>query len=229
MIRRYLDLLGQSIKGPGYRLDPLIPLSVLVGFGLRRALMLLRGLLLFRVVSFVGASVRIENRRYLRVGRGATLQENVVIEAFSRDGVTIGNRTNIGPYTRIQASGVLTRVGGGFRIGSDSGVGAFSFFGCGGGVVIGDNVIMGQYVSFHAENHYYSDALMPIRCQGTRRVGIKIGNNCWVGAKVTFLDGCVVGNGVVVAAGSVVRGDIPDDVVVAGVPARVIGSRTRSA
>ncbi len=48
---------------------------------------------------------------------------------------------------------------------------------------------------------------------------VKIGDNVWVGARAVILPGVTIGNNVVVAAGSVVNRDVPDNVVVAGVPA----------
>src|SRR5690606_14434603 len=103
-----------------------------------------------------------------------------------------------------------------------SAVGDFTHFGAPGGIEIGNDVIMGSYVSFHSENHNFSDTTMLIREQGVTSKGIKIGNNVWVGAKVTFLDGCVIGNHCVVAAGAVVNGIFPDNCVIGGVPAKII-------
>lgn len=50
---------------------------------------------------------------------------------------------------------------------------------------------------------------------------IWIGENVWVGAGAIILPGCKIGNNVVVAAGAVVCGDVSDNVMVAGVPAKV--------
>ena len=50
---------------------------------------------------------------------------------------------------------------------------------------------------------------------------IIIGDNVWIGANAVILPGVKIGNGVVVAAGSVVNCDVPDNVMVAGVPARI--------
>ena len=50
---------------------------------------------------------------------------------------------------------------------------------------------------------------------------IWIGSNVWIGAGVIVLPGCRIGNDCVVAAGSVVCRDIPDNVMVAGVPAKI--------
>ena len=52
--------------------------------------------------------------------------------------------------------------------------------------------------------------------------GIILGNNIWVGARVTFLDGCEVGDNCVVAAGAVVNGIFPANSVIGGVPAKVL-------
>ena len=51
---------------------------------------------------------------------------------------------------------------------------------------------------------------------------VTIGNDVWIGGNVTILPGVKIGNNVVVAAGAVVTKDVPDNVVVGGVPARII-------
>ena len=60
------------------------------------------------------------------------------------------------------------------------------------------------------------------RQQGITRKGIKIGSNCWIGSKVTVLDGVTVGNGCVIAAGAVLTKSFPDHVVIGGVPAKIL-------
>jgi maltose O-acetyltransferase len=50
---------------------------------------------------------------------------------------------------------------------------------------------------------------------------IEIGDGCWIGARSVILGGVRIGAGCVVAAGSVVTRDIPDNMLVAGVPARI--------
>ena len=96
---------------------------------------------------------------------------------------------------------------------------------CAGGVEIGDNTIFGNYVSLHSENHNFANVETPIRCQGVNRKGIVIGEDCWIGAKVTILDGTKIGNGCIVAAGAVVRGEIPEYSIIGGIPAKVIKMR----
>ena len=50
---------------------------------------------------------------------------------------------------------------------------------------------------------------------------IKVGDNCWFGANVSVMPGVTIGSGCVIAAGSVVTKDVPDNSLVAGVPAAV--------
>ena len=231
LIRSMAQRVARIFRGPSYQLDSNVPVTALMNVSMRRAIALLRCIILRGIalkpgkLFFVGSGVVLRNRSLICVGRGATIGNHVLIDGLSRNGVVIGDRVSIGAYTIIEATGVISNLGVGCRIGGNSGIGAFSFIGAAGGVDIGENVIMGQYVSFHSENHCFEDASRPIRMQGVTRQGIVIEDDCWIGAKVTFLDGCHVGRGSVIAAGAVVSGEVPPYSVAAGVPARVIKKR----
>lgn len=93
------------------------------------------------------------------------------------------------------------------------------------GIIIEYYVIIGNFISMHSENHNYSNLEIPIRLQGVNHKGIIIGDNCWIGAKATILDGTVIGNGCIIAAGSVVTGQFPDNSIIVGIPARIIKQR----
>lgn len=232
MIRVFVESIARRLKGASYKLDPDLPLSAITAIAVRRVLGLIRCILYgvkfsfdFRQLVFVGPKLRLRNRGLIELGDGVTLGEGVVIDGLSRLGVKISDRVNIGPYTIIEATGVISNLGIGCSIGKNSGMGAFSFIGAAGGVWIGDDVIMGQRVSFHSENHCFDRTDIPIRLQGITRKGITIEDDCWIGANVVFLDGAYVGKGCVVAAGAVVRGTFPPYSVIGGVPARLIRSR----
>ena len=233
IIRFLLQFVARKFKGNQYQLDPALPLSALFGLAYRRGICILRcvvrGIALRpSKLIFVGAGVELRNSSFIRFGKAVTLGRNVVIDGLSRDGVDIGDGVNVGPYTVIEASGIITNLGKGIQIGAHSGIGGFSFIGGAGGVTIGENVIMGQWVSFHPENHVFERTDIPIRLQGVTRLGITVEDDCWIGAKVTFLDGAHVGTGCVIAAGAVVRGVIPPYSIAAGIPAKVIKSRKES-
>lgn len=234
MFRLIIEKCAQLFKGPSYRIDAKLPLSAVLRIVYERFKGLLRCLLFgvkwsmdIRKLVFVGPNVKLFNKSSIFFGDGVTVGRGVQINGLSIEGVKIGNRVNIGPYTIIEATGVITDIGKGCHIGADSGIGAFSFIGAAGGVWIGENVLMGQNVSFHSENHNYSRIDIPIKNQGTTRKGIIIEDDCWIGARVCFLDGCHVARGCVVAAGSVVRGYVPPYSIAGGVPARVLRSRLK--
>ena len=90
-------------------------------------------------------------------------------------------------------------------------------------VEIGDDVTITQNVTFHT--HDGGVGLFRKEYPGINIFGrIKIGSNVFIGSDTIFLPGVVVGNNVVIASGSVVSKNIPNNSVSAGVPARVIKS-----
>ena len=89
---------------------------------------------------------------------------------------------------------------------------------------MGDNVHVATGVSF--VNHDITSFMFEWQenREYTVRLGcIEIGNNVFIGCNATILYDTVIGDNVIVAAGSVVTGNIPDGTVVGGVPAKVIG------
>lgn len=89
-------------------------------------------------------------------------------------------------------------------------------------VVIEDDVYTGPYVYITDQNHTYADPELPIGRQWPTEAPVRIGAGSWLGTNVVVLPGADIGRNVVVAASSIVRGEIPDHSVVVGSPARVI-------
>ncbi|MFC6260174.1 DapH/DapD/GlmU-related protein [Levilactobacillus fujinensis] len=95
-------------------------------------------------------------------------------------------------------------------------------------ITLGNRVIIAPDVKLYCGGHSL-DATQRFgtRPDGTRYLitttkPIAIGNDVWIGGNVTIIGGVHIGNNVVVGAGAVVTKDVPDNTVVAGVPARVI-------
>lgn len=84
-------------------------------------------------------------------------------------------------------------------------------------VVIGNNVLIGDMTYIYDTNFHATEQSIP-----TKAASIKIGNNVWIGANSMILPGAVIGNHSVIAAGSIVKGEIPEKSLAAGIPARVI-------
>ena len=232
MIHRFVERTIQSLKGDaGYRLDPALTGRALGQVASYRGSTMLRGtwrrlwLKNSGGALFIGKKVTMRSPQMISVGRSVVIEDYVTIDALSLQGVILGDNVTIAKFTTIQCTGVIRSLGLGLRIGNNSAIGAFSFLGAQGGITIGNDVIMGPRVSFHAENHKYSDLHLPIRLQGETQRGIVVEDDCWVGSGSIFLDGVHVGTGSVVAAGSVVTKDVPAFSVVAGSPARIIRRR----
>ncbi|WP_067440972.1 acyltransferase [Nocardioides jensenii] len=101
-------------------------------------------------------------------------------------------------------------------------VGANSTFTAHESIEIGDDVWFGQSVFVSDASHGYQDPDAPIGRQLGRHQPVRIGSGSWIGHGVVVLPGTTIGRNVVVGAGSVVRGDVLDHSIVAGVPARVV-------
>jgi acetyltransferase-like isoleucine patch superfamily enzyme len=150
------------------------------------------------------------------------IEEYCRIDCAAKDGIHLGRNFKLGAYSQLIASGTISDLGIGIRIGDNVGIGEFAYIGGSGGVFIGSDTIVGQYFSVHPENHNFNDRSQLIREQGVTRSGITIGDGCWIGAKVTMTDGAKVGRHCVIAAGSVVTESFPDYSLIGGVPARLI-------
>ena len=111
-----------------------------------------------------------------------------------------------------------TDFGKNIEVGEDVFINACCHFQDHGGVVIGDGCQIGHNVVFATLNH----GLSPEDRKNTYPAPIVLGKNVWVGSNSTILQGVTIGDNVVVAAGAVVVKDVPANVVVGGVPAKII-------
>jgi acetyltransferase-like isoleucine patch superfamily enzyme len=89
-------------------------------------------------------------------------------------------------------------------------------------VTIGDDVWCGQDVFVSDAGHGYQKLETPIGRQLGEHHPVTIGSGTWIGHGAIILPGTTIGENVVVAAGSVVRGVVEDRAVVGGAPARLI-------
>ncbi len=91
-------------------------------------------------------------------------------------------------------------------------------------IVIGDDTLLAPDVMLVASNYRVHDGA-PINRQAMQEADIVVGQDVWIGRGVTVLAGTRIGDGAVIAANSVVRGEIPPYAIAGGVPARVLGQR----
>ena len=96
-----------------------------------------------------------------------------------------------------------------------------------GPIRIGADTRIGPSTSIFALNHNFDDSETPIRLQKVKKEGVRIGENVWIGANVSIVDGVTIGAHSVVGIASVVTKNIPDNEVWAGNPCKKIGERKR--
>lgn len=220
------------IRNPRFQFDEKLTTRMFLSMLTQKLIQFLRGKkfwLSFRRSNnlLLGRNVRLLYKYKIRLGKWVKIEEGAYISALGSGDVVIGNNSGIGAFSRVETCTNFQDVSGFIRIGNNVGIGPFAALGGAGGLEIGDDCIVGPYLSCHPENHVFSDNEELIRYQGVTRKGIKIGKNCWIGAKVTVLDGVTIGDNCVIAAGAVVTKDMPANSVIGGVPAKVIKSTTK--
>jgi acetyltransferase-like isoleucine patch superfamily enzyme len=139
---------------------------------------------------------RIVNPRQVRLGRLTQLRPYCVIRAQPGQ-VEIGDHTGIGEYTIVNAVE---------------------------SVRIGERVMVASGCHITDANHAM-EGREPMQTQGRHAEPVVIEDEAWLGAGVTVTAGVRIGRGAVVGAGAVVTRSVEPFQIVAGVPARVIGSR----
>lgn len=147
-----------------------------------------------------------------RITFGSTFIRRLLVKGFT------GSKSH-GLYINKNATLSPTLV-----IGNNSGIGANSIIGR--GTTIGDNVMMGPECYIYTRNHTFSRTDIPMREQGMQDFKpVTIGNDVWIGARVTILPGVKIGNGCIIGAGSVVTKNLPDYAIGGGNPACILKYR----
>jgi acetyltransferase-like isoleucine patch superfamily enzyme len=135
----------------------------------------------------------------VRFGRGCVLDRGFDLEC--RGVVEVGDRTVFGHHCTLAADDRI---------------------------VIGRDCLLAEMVSVRDHDHAFADSGRAVLDQGRTTTPVRIGDNVWLGAKVTVTRGVTIGSDVVVGAHAVVTSDLPDGCVAVGVPARVIRQRDRA-
>ena len=139
--------------------------------------------------------------------------------AMKLAGFRLGYGTNFADLPAFSGNRALYRN---FRTGAHCWFNVGCTFDLGAPISIGDHVSCGHQVIVLTSSH----AIGPSggRASGLRYRPVHIGSGTWLGARCTILPGVTIGDGAIVGAGAVVHANVPANVIVAGVPARVVKS-----
>ncbi len=154
--------------------------------------------------------------------------DNTVKFYISNNNITISKGVTIGAYNIIYAiNSKHSKISGKLYIGSRTSIGEFNNIRAAGGEIwIGEDCLISQFVTIVASNHTIISG-KKINLQGWDEVktGVYIGNDVWIGANVVILPGVNIGNGCVIAAGTVVTKSVPENSIVMGIPGIVVNKR----
>lgn len=137
--------------------------------------------------------------------------------------IVVGAQSVIDSFVKIKPAG----GSGDLMIGKNVTINSGTVLYTGNGISIGNDVAIAANCTFAPVNHEYQSRDTLIRKQGFRpsKGGIVIEDDVWVGANCVLLDGAFLRRGCVIAAGSIVRGEILAYTINAGFPLEIIGRR----
>lgn len=189
----------------------------------RLKLELLKNCFLDYSKSYIHHSVTFQNIHKIRISRGCQILNNVFMNGKSNceTGITLGENVRIRENTYIDS------YNGSIVLEDSVFIGPNCMIYGHGGLIIKKNTMIAGHTIIIPSNHNFNNYAMPIRAQGETMLGICIGENVWIGANCTILDGVHIGDNSVIGAGSIVTKNIPSYSVAVGNPCKVIKKRSQ--
>jgi acetyltransferase-like isoleucine patch superfamily enzyme len=187
------------------------------------------------LLSFMRAN-RMLNHRYalllarlawLKLRYGKRLQTDgicficpgVKLEIGPKATLLIGRWAWIGHDSKIRVHEGEVRIGAKTVMGQECTISAYQHVEIGRECIVADRVMLIDF------DHGVVEVERPIRLQGIYKRDVRVGCNVWIGYGACILRGATVGHNSVIGTNAVVTGDVPENAVVGGVPARVIRMR----
>ncbi|MDD2889016.1 MAG: acyltransferase [bacterium] len=172
-------------------------------------------------ISF-SSSLYIGTHAHLILARGARILKYAFIDIRKKATLHIGRGSLIGRGCEIIVDETASCY-----IGDNVSIGSFSNIRCNKKIEIGSGTLIAQFVSIIGGQYKYKKKDIPIVKQGFTTWDVIIGKNVWIGAGVMILpnSSISIGDGAVIAAGSIVTTNIPEYAIAGGRPAKVAGFR----
>lgn len=166
------------------------------------------------------------SRRFLLFGNNSQIVPP--LELIGEKNISIGKNVIFHKYCTLTAWDKygLDVFSPKIHIGDNCSFGEYNHITAINSIKIGDNLLTGRWVTISDNNHGTAEYSIlqeaPLQRKLYSKGPVKLGNNIWIGDKVTILSGVTIGDGVVIGANSVVTKDIPPYCVVAGNPAKIL-------
>lgn len=172
-----------------------------------------------------GQGVTLRHPGKVHVGDNVVVDDHVLLDAkgTSNRGIVVGNDVFLGRNT------ILSCKNGDIILSDHVNIGFNCEIFSGSRVTVGPYGLFAAYSYLVGGGHEFESGGSPVIEQQRVSRGITLGRNVWLGTGAKVLDGVRIGDDVVVGANAVITEDLPDGVVAAGVPARVIRRRNGAA
>ena len=170
--------------------------------------------------------IRFKRTKYILLVR--IMNKLIIILKFLKSYIVISNNfhmTEIGKINKLDESITINKPKN-IKIGNNNFIGKNVHLIAHDKITIGNNCAIAADCKFITRNHGYSDKNILIVEQPYIYQPINIGDDVWFGYNVIVLPGVNIGNGCVVASGSVVNKSFPEYSVIGGVPAKLLKKRS---
>jgi acetyltransferase-like isoleucine patch superfamily enzyme len=159
----------------------------------------------------LGRRLRLEGLAFIGPGCSLEVRRGAVLE--------LGRWSWLGHGCKVRCHEGVVSIGAKSVLGQECTISAYQHVSIGRECVIADRVMLIDF------DHGMVEVERPIRLQGIYKRDVRVGNNVWIGYGACILRGITVGDNAVIGTSAVVTKPVPENAVVAGVPARVIRMR----
>jgi acetyltransferase-like isoleucine patch superfamily enzyme len=163
----------------------------------------------------IGRRTKIVNPKNMKFGHHVWIRDDVTVVANGsmkiNDNVVIGEKSTLWSEKK------------GLAIGKGVGIGRNCYIAqLGGSIKIGDHALIADSVRIYSLNHKYDNKKKIILLQGYKESTIEIEDNVWIGSGAIIFNDVTIGTGSVIGANTVVNKNVPNYVVFAGNPGKII-------
>ena len=170
----------------------------------------------------IGRNVVIRHPDKVELGDNVTIDDNCIIDGreAGHGGVVLEDNVLINRNCMVLAKGGPIRLGKRTSIGSNSIIVSMD------GVDVGEAVLTAAGCYISTGSYLFDDINKAVMDHTVYTTGpVRIGDQTWLGTRVTILDGVTIGHGAVIGAGALVVKNVPENSIAFGVPAKVVSTR----
>jgi acetyltransferase-like isoleucine patch superfamily enzyme len=153
---------------------------------------------LLRLVNYYNHT-HVAPRRQLRLGKSVAISPTASFAHATQ--ISLGDGCHVGTRCYLWAGRTLA-----------------------GRIDVGRHLLLGPNVFITAASYRFN-AGRPVTKQPMKEAPVLIGDDVWIGANAVILPGSTIGDGAIIAAGAVIRSNVPPGAIMAGVPAKQVGTR----